>query len=595
MTRPVFADAEFRRIRDLPSRPQEWPAETMRQAVDLLSNAYGKGTGKKFRPIQTRAAVEYADTGTLVGEIGAGFGKALLSFLLAMLAFERFGKRRILLVVPAKLREQTFDVHAEWSRHFRIPPILGTDDAPPTGYNGPIIRVISYESLSVVSKATFLEQWRPDVIILDEAHFVARLKSARSKRLFRYVRGARKAGEDIHFLPLSGTMRRKSMRECAHIYAAALREASPLPDHYPTLESWSYCLDEGVKEELRYDPGALLEFCQEDEKADLQGWRRAFRRRLISSPGVIATSEAAVDVPLVLQVRPLIVPEKVRDALALLRDSWLLPNGDEADSPIALWQTARQLACGFSYQWLPAAPEDWLEARRAWNSFVRTVLENPPRGMHLDSPLQVWQAVDAGKFGHVPEQAAWRAIRDTFVPNPVPFWLDDFMIKDAEQWALDTGGIVWVGHTSALEKEGMQEDADLGKGFTQIPFFGAGDDRIRSYKGPCAASIWSHGTGKNLTQWNRALITCLPSSGSTLEQLLARHHRVGQEADLVHAEFYLHTSEMCDALETAQNDAAYAEGLGGQPQRVLSANILDPSGHVLDISAYRNTMGFNRD
>jgi hypothetical protein len=138
-----------------------------------------------------------------------------------------------------------------------------------------------------------------------------------------------------------------------------------------------------------------------------------------------------------------------------------------------------------------------------------------------------------------------------------------------------------------LEKDGAQDDEDLGKGFTRIPYFGAGDDRILTYKGPCAASIRSHGTGKNLQAWNRALITCLPSSGATLEQLLARHHRVGQEADIVHVEFYCHTSEMLDALETAQGDAGYMQDTGGQPQRILSANILDSDGHTLDKSTYR--------
>lgn len=588
MPTPVFDNDEFKRIRDLPRRDHDWSPERTRQAIELISGAFGKGTGKKVRAIQARAVCEYADTGTLVAEVGAGFGKALMSMLVARVAVQRFGKQRILLVVPAKLREQTIDVHADWAKHFSIPPLIGAEAA---WNGGAVIRLLSYESLSVVSKATFLEQWRPDVIICDEAHFLARMKSARTKRMFRYVRSARKAGEDIHFIPLSGTMRRKSLRECAHIYAAALQDMSPLPNDYPTLESWSFCLDEGVDEFLRYDPGALLDLCEEDEKKDLQGWRKAVRRRLISTPGVIATSEAAVDIPLVLQVRRLQVPDAVLQALAEVRQG-LLPTGDEADSPIAIWQAARQLATGFSYRWVPAGPEDWLEARRNWNTFVREVLEHPPRGMTLDSPLQVWQAVDAGKFGHVPEQAAWRAIRDTFKPNPVPHWVSDFMVKDAEGWALETGGIVWVNHTSALEKDGCQDDVEIGKGFTKIPFFGAGDERIATYKGPCAASIRAHGTGRNLQQWSRALITCLPSSGSTLEQLLARHHRVGQEADLVHVEFYAHTPEMVDALETAQRDAAYAEGLSGQPQRVLSSNILDETGHRLDIGSYRVTMGW---
>lgn len=511
----------------------------------------------------------------------------LTSFLASQIGIERFGKQRVLLVVPAKLRLQTLDVHAEWSKHFRVPPMIGVDE---TG-TAPI-RLISYESLSVVSKATFLDEWRPDLVIADEAHLFARMKSARTKRMFRYIRAARKSGLDVHFLPLSGTMRRKSMKECAHIFEAALGEMSPIPKHWPTLESWSFCLDEGVDDMLRYEPGALLALCEEDEKADLAGWRRAFRRRLVETPGVVATSESAVDVPLILQVRKIAVPSVITDALQHLRDSWELPNGDEADSAITVWQQARQLANGFSYKWDPPGPPEWLEARRNWNSFVRATIESPPKGMTLDSPLQVWQAVAAGKLGYVPEQEKWKAVRETFKPNPVPVWLSDFLVKDAEEWALSTGGIVWVGHTSALEKDGVQDDEDLGKGFTRIPYFGAGDTRILKHRGPCAASIRSFGTGANLQQWNRALIACIPSSGATLEQLLARHHRVGQEADIVHVEVYLHTSEMADALETAQRDAGYMQDTGGQPQRVLSANILDEDGHTLDLAAYRKRVGW---
>ena len=571
----VLADAEFRRIRDLPRRPEPPPAVMVDLATEL-HNAFRKPkSSAALRPIQVRALAEYIEHGKLVGEIGAGFGKALLSFLLMTAGQTFFGKQRGLLIVPAKLREQTLDVHAMWSEHFAIPPLLEADEkglAP--------LRLISYEMLSLASKASFLSSWDFDMLILDEAHLVSRMPSARARRLFRFVHDARKRGRDIHFVPLSGTMRRRRLAECAHIYEAALQKGSPLPQHYPTLESWGNCLDEGINEDIRYKPGALLELCAPDEAGDLAGWRRAFRRRLVETPGVVATSEEAVDIPLVMQARTVAVPVAIREALERLEAEWVLPNGDEVDSPLNYWNFARQIATGFSYRWVPPPPQEWMNARRDWAAFVRTAIASAPRALPLDSPLQVWQAVEAGRFGYVPEFERWKALRGTFEPNPVPFWIDEYLLRDAEEWALSTGGIVWCGFTSAHEKGEDVEQAFTGR-FKQIPFFGAGDDRIRTHQGPCAASIRSHGTGKNLTQWNRALIMCMPSSGSTVEQLLARHHRIGQTADMVLVEFYQHTPAMREALTTALKDARFAQDVGGQPQRLLSCNLLTEDGHAL--------------
>ena len=79
---------------------------------------------------------------------------------------------------------------------------------------------------------------------------------------------------------------------------------------------------------------------------------------------------------------------------------------------------------------------------------------------------------------------------------------------------------------------------------------------------------------------------CLPSSGAALEQLLARHHRHGQEADEVHVEFYLHTREMYTALRTARKDARFMEDLNGNQQRINSCTILESDGHSFNADRY---------
>jgi hypothetical protein len=398
----------------------------------------------------------------------------------------------------------------------------------------------------------------------------------------------------VKFAPLSGTMRRKSLRESAYIYDAALDDLSPYPRDWPSLEAWCYALDSGVPEHARLAPGALIRLTGKDNPT-LDEVRRAVRDRVLRTPGVIATSDAGIDTTLIFKVREVEVPKKVQEAMRGIR-AYRLPNGENFDGGITAWNHAREVACGFAYRWDPPAPEAWRKARSEWNDFVNSAIEHPPKGVRLDSPLMVWNAVKAGVFGppeSVTPWTRWRDIRHTFEPNPVPMWLDDYLVRDAEEWALETGGIVWVSHTSAFTKEdgaGLEEGSedDVGNMFKRIPYFGAGKagEKIKSYRGPCAASARAHGTGKNLVQWNRALWMCFPSSGASCEQNAARHHRHGQEADEVIIEFYCHSREMFDAVQTAIEDAKFMADLNGNSQRILTSSILEADGHVFDTNRY---------
>lgn len=576
MSLEVFRSAEFRRIANLPRRPQYWSAQALREAVEALTTHFrAPGGAQTLRPIQARALCEAGDADALVGEIYAGGGKFLLSALL----FSLWESQRGLLLVPAKLRDQTYIEWKKAAKHWKLLKCVGGPDGDAGGEHvAGQVRVLSYESLSTVQWAGFLDEYRPDVIVCDEAHALSRLSSARSRRLFRYL----KTHPGVRFVPLSASMQRKSIKESAHLIEAALGRGAPVPLHYPDLEQWSFALDE-VRPEMRIRGGALWDFVpggepEGDEDERLAALRRGYRRRYIDTPGIISTSESFEDARLRLIRRDITVPAEVETALAQLRLDGVLPSGDAVDSALALWQHAREIANGFAYRWDPPAPPEWLAARKAWNVWVRQVLASGRAG--LDSPLQVWNAVSAGQFGVVPEREAWIAVRDTFRPNPVPLWLSRYVFEDAEKWALETGGIVWVTHASAVYRDGTvvgggPADDVLGSVFKKIPYFGSGEqgEAIRDYKGPCAASLRAHGTGKNLVQWQDALILTVPSSGATMEQLLARLHRPGQKRGEVRYHFYIRAQEDHDALRTCLSDARYVEAIRGQPQRILSATI----------------------
>ena len=75
----VLASAEFERVRDLPRRP---PVDTS-GAVEALTEYFRRPGGTQtLRPIQARALLEALEIGALVGIIGAGAGKTLVSALL---------------------------------------------------------------------------------------------------------------------------------------------------------------------------------------------------------------------------------------------------------------------------------------------------------------------------------------------------------------------------------------------------------------------------------------------------------------------------------------------------------------------------------
>jgi len=577
----VFNDPEFDRIVALPKRAPP-SNEELDQIIDVLTGALKTPTGtQKLKRIQAWALAEAA-RGRLVGLLAPGAGKTLLSALLPRI----LKAKRVLILVPAALRQKTLDDFATLRQHWVFPAAFGADEVSQVSPGDPVIRVLSYESLSTVNYATYIEEFDPDLIIPDEAHFLQTLKSGRSRRVFRFIKNKRKRGGKVAYCPLTGTAWDVSLKQFAHQFEAALEDYSPVPRDWLALEQMSLCIDRKVKEELRLQPGALLRLCPEKDSPNLDDIRRAVRDRITHTPFVVTSREVSCGLPLILQRRDVTVPAEVRSAMAALRQDYVLPTGDPVEAGVTFWNHTREIANGFAYYCDPPPPREWREAKAAWTSFVRARMESHGKTSY-DTPLQVWNAVEAGTFGDVPEFTRWRDLRHTFEPNTKPYWISDYLVRDAEKWALETGGVVWVSHSTAYTEE--QDDDLVGGRFKDIPYFGAGDERIKTYRGPCAASVRAHGTGKNLQQWSEALIMGFPSGGKTVEQLLARHHREGQKADLVRFHFYAHSLENLNAIEKVLGDAKYVEDVMGTDQRLLAAHWLDHDGHAFVVEDYRQS------
>jgi hypothetical protein len=575
----VFNDPEFDRIHALPRRAAP-VNEELDQLVELLSGALKTPTGtQRLKRIQAWALAE-ATRGRLVGLMAAGSGKTLTSALLQRV----LKAKRVLLLEPAALRQKTLDDFAALRQHWVFPAACLAGEVSQVAPGDPVIRVLSYESLSTVNYATYIEEFDPDLIIADEAHFLQTLKSGRSRRVFRFIKNKRKRGGRVTYVPLTGTAWDVSLKQFAHQFEAALEDQSPVPRDWLALEQMSLCIDRKVKEEMRLQPGALLRFCPENSDPSLDEVRRAVRDRIIHTPGVVTSREVSCGLPLILQRRDVVVPPEVRSAMAALRHDYVLPTGDSVEAGVVFWNHLREIASGFAYYCDPPPPTAWREARAAWNGFVRNCVDGHG-AIRYDTPLQVWNACEAGTFGDVHEFNRWREIRNTFEPNTKPYWISDYLVRDAEKWAIENDGIVWVSHSTAYTDE--PDDDRVGGMFKNIPYFGGGDERIKTYKGPCAASVRAHGTGKNLQQWDKALIMGFPSGGKTVEQLIARHHREGQMSDIVTIYFYAHSLENLNAIEKVLGDAKYVEDVMGTDQRVLAAHWLEPDGHAFVVEQYR--------
>lgn len=530
---------EGRRIAALPT----WRVEDFGD-LDLTEEFRAPGGSERLRPRQSLALHWARTCGGLVGPLAVGSGKTLITLLLP----QAMGARVPVLLIPPAMRiplQREIDKKAP---HWRIPKNL---------------MVVPYSQLSVASGSDLLEQIRPDLIIADEAHLLRYPDSARTRRLLRYFRQY----PSTRFCAVSGTLTSKSLRDYAHLCELALHSASPLPREARDLIAWANCIDSrGV---ARPQDWTVLAECFREPSAEEATVRReeareAFRARLTSTPGVVATTEPSVACSLVLARRPdPPLPPIVADALRQLRATWCRPDGEEIQTPIDLWRLGVQMSQGFFYRWdWPGGVVDheWLELRAIWHRAVRQYLALDLAG--YDSPLLVTNGVIHGKITSPDMVSAWQGwakVKHRPQPPTATVWLDDYLLRDAGEWRkAHPSGIVWYSdHAIALALRQRGERV-----------FAAGETPPYDGAAICL-STHAHGTGLNLQPWSENLILSWPSSGKACEQLIGRTHRQGQEADEVGVWYYGHTPEARALMRKSIEDARYIEATTGSPQKLV--------------------------
>lgn len=550
---PVANSPDLERVLAIPRR------QLGRIGRRAATAKYARAGGKMWlRPLQAHALAEAERAGGLISPAGVGEGKTLITLLLPL----AMKATTTVLLVPPALREQLKAEYPVYAAHFNLPNMHGLPIRP--GVRSKIY-VVSYSELSSAKQngaESILERLKPDLIIADEAHSLKATSAARTKRFLRYF----KAHPNTKFCALSGTLTSKSIRDFAHLTRLALRSGAPVPFAWPVLEQWAGALDSS---DFPAPPGDLVRLCRLGEDV-----RSGFRRRLVETPGVVASSNRGVPgVALYLKNRDLELDPVVAKALTDLRETWCTPGGEEITDALAFSRYARQLAAGLYYRWIwprgepEAVQEEWKEARKWWHREVRRFLQDSAK-QGMDSPLLVAQAAARGTYASE-NWPRWAAIRGEARPDVEAVWVSDFMVRDAVEWGRkNEGSIIWYEHAAlgeAIAKAG---------GF---PHYGAGKEageallqELADFGGrrTVVLSRKARGEGWNLQAFNNQLVTTPSSNGKTWEQLSGRTHREGQAADEVWCEVYGHTTEMRHAMQTARRDAQYIEACLGNPQRL---------------------------
>lgn len=573
MFETIPRSAEFKRIFALPRRPCEPSAEVAYELTAALrTDENCPECGGRFehsavcmirdilpiglRPLQGMALAECYDNGGLLAPIGVGHGKFLMFFLMPGL----LGAERPTYVCPANLVEDSRRRWEKLSRYWHI---------------AKNIQILSYEWLGLVQGKRELERVGPglpprDLLMLDEVSKVKHKTAARTKRIDRFVKGRRETGGGLIVAAASGTLTSGSIRDFEHIARWCLPNQCPLPEGWHELDLWRRALDDdlSVNPLERVSVGPFLDYALPDDEGlparDIG--RAVFRRRLVETPGVVASSEQSLGTSLDIDCFELPEDAAIAKAFEDLRATWTLPDGWECIDGLEVSRYAKQLARGYYQVWEPRPPKDWLDARAIWCKFVREVIKQG----EYDSELDVRQA-----YGDVPEWLQWAAVAPTFEPCPVPLWISDTVLNVCADWLhRDVPGLLWSSSVPFARRLSEQSG---------VPYFAEGgfDSNgvyIEDHTGPAILSIDANHVGRNLqSKWNENLICTPRSSGEVTEQLLGRTHRSGQRADSVSASFALGCREDARSFWSAHSRAHTIQGLMGGAQKLCYANVNFPT------------------
>lgn len=630
--------AEVNRICDLPLIPDMSPEEVEQfNRNNVLAAALNEGW--RYWPIQCRAIQQYRNEGGAFCPIGVGWGKTMVTQAIAASAYQN-GLKRIMLLVPSQVVGQLTCTDFPYARK-KIPipyPVHLIGGETPrrravlarSGKKG--LYILSYHSLSNKDASDLLEWIRPELIICDEADSLGNPKAARTKRVMGYVADHKPQG-----VCLSGTITSKSIKDYYHLIRWCLPRC-PLPLSAQLASEWASKIDAQASDSDATGPimplvrWARENYPQKQITEDTAGFRRAYKLRLNSAPGVAASGDAEIGPSLVLHNEPVENKESspgwggLEELRRGVMERWTTPNGDEIEHAIHTYKWLYELSAGcynelvfptaerFSEDHGVEAPvaDDLIElallhhgSAQAYASTLRKWLEEcsepgldtpmlvglemskhgPKRvGMDLHEAWLTWKDMTAAlkeamistgaHTGSLREldKTVGRSLRLSNFVRVCPYKIDH-AVKWAKSQPKRKGSILWVMHQGVGQ---WLVEAMANEGLDPL-YCPAGDVANSSILDPknskrhIVASITAHGIGKNLQAFDRQLYVQWPRNAKLAEQSLGRMHRNGQKSDTVWACTTTSTEfdELCFAATL--NDAIYIHQTTGNRQKLVYA------------------------
>lgn len=550
--------SEAHRIAALPPSQIAVDQQLLTQINDQLSTSVNR-TEQRFtlKPLQVLSLLHAKSAGGLLGALGCGVGKTLLSAVLPTF----LDSSRPLLLVPAALVEKTRAEFAEWSVYYEIRPI----------------KVISYERISRDSGLNELTSYAPDLIICDEAHYLKDLSSARTLRIGGYL----ERNQSVRAIFLSGTLLNRSIGNVAHLGDWALAESSPFPREMRTVAEWDNLLYGESNEFALQRFAPILAAAGETDPA------KALFTRLSLAEGVVLTHGDTVESSLQINKVFLQIPQELSTKIKKCLEEGVLAGFEGVEDLDALsasghlWESTddfilralSQMYSGFLYYWAwpdNIRDEEWLQARRTWSRTARKILE-------MQLPAMDTLGLIENNFEQLPPavkvyaEAAYHQWFSTemYKKDPPPkkeVWVSDYLIESVGKLLakIKEPTLIWVNFTALAERMAEQ---------LKIKYVGGGEE-IPTYEGQhLILSVKSHATGKNLQAWHNNIVAAPISDPAMWEQLLARTHRMGQQADTVMVYTFQHAI-FGSSFNHARSNSKVIGVCTGSPRRINYADIL---------------------
>jgi len=627
---------EMDRITKIPvSVPMDAERLELFNYYHILGDAYQKGW--RLFPTQAQSFCEFKEIGGGFFPVGVGWGKTLITMMCANHAYQN-GTKKIMLIVPPEVLTQLITADIQMARRhvpLNMPiHVVGGKSAKYrtslTNSNKKGLYVMTYSYLSVKDTDDMLDAIRPGLIICDEAHRLKNKNAARTKRLMKYISTYRPAG-----VCLSGTITSKSVRDYYHLIRWCLGPNNPLPNTASLANEWAAVIDAGGEilegqhcntiSLLPLVEWALTNFPKEKLPQNVAGFRKAYKSRLTTTPGVHSSGDLDIKVSLVIQNVPVENYEsrqgwsELEELIRQVEEENKTPNGDEIDHAIHKWKWFNELTVGFYNELVWPTTEKYaqrksisvgeaedildrarlyFEASQDYQRSLRSWLGDKQR-TGMDTPdlvgLDMYQHGADNVGSELYDAWAYRKALD-FEDRPdrdsKAVRVCDYKINQGLNWAkehVECGGIIWVMHQE-IGTWMMEVLREAGLDAVHCPAGDRGNKAILNSKNAgkiLVTSIPAHCTGKNVQdrfcfqkflEWPRNPIQS--------EQILGRLHRNGQKADEVVA--CLNGTIDFDFLAFAAclNDALYIHQTTGNRQKLIYASY-DPLPKIMPSEVLR--------